>query len=381
MLTAIVALAFLAGTAAARERKELTVEEQYELGLKYLRRESYVKALEQFNRIRNTHRDDPYSVKAELAIGDVYYKKREWDQARLAYEDFMRMHPRHPDLDYVVYRMGISLYRKAPLVAGRDQTWTKQAVHTWAGFESRFPDSEYRAEVEELLQVSRDRLARKELTIARFYVRRKAWGAVSDRAEGMLRTYPDSKHASDALFMDGIAASYGQPDVLVWVRGRLEAKDPDRLPKLDRKSARIQKRVARKADKPNKVEAKEPSPPPPLLLPGGMRPNDPSGTPDNTTIPGGAPPTATEPDAALVPMLAPDGGPFAAPEPAAAPPAPPGTLPNDPSGNPANATVPGGAPPTVTEPTPAPAPEPSSEPAPAPSDDGGEQSSEPAPQP
>ncbi len=320
MLTAIFALALLAGTAAAKERKELTVEEQYELGLKYLRRESWVKALEQFNRIRNTHRDDPYSVKAELAIGDVYYKKREWDQARLAYEDFMRMHPRHQDLDYVVYRMGLSLYRKAPLVAGRDQTWTRQAVHTWAGFESRFPDSEYRAEVEELLQVSRDRLARKELAIARFYVRRKAWPAVSDRAEGMLRTYPDSEHASDALYMDGIAASYGQPDVLVWVRGRLEAKDPDRLKKLDRKSARIQKRLARKSEAP---QATEPSPAPVPAPPEETVPNDPSGNPADTTIPTGAPPTATEPEPASSTEPAPSepvpseesGGPASAPEP------------------------------------------------------------------
>ena len=316
MLTAIFALAFLAGPAAAKERKELTVEEQYELGLKYLRRESYVKALEQFNRIRNTHRDDPYSVKAELAIGDVYYRKREWDQARLAYEDFMRMHPRHQDLDYVVYRMGLSLYRKAPLVAGRDQTWTRQAVHTWAGFESRFPDSQYRAEVEELLEVSRDRLARKELSIARFYVRRKAWPAVSDRAEGMLRTYPDSERAADALYMDGIAASYGQPDVLLWVRGRLEAKDPDRLKKLDRKSKRIQRKVARKSDEPIESQAAEPLAPAPVPAPPEETvPNDPSGNPSDTTIPTGAPPTATEPEPAPEPAPTPEGGPASAPEP------------------------------------------------------------------
>ena len=118
-------------------RKELSVAEQYELGLRYLKRGYYIKALEQFNRIRNYHRDDPISVKAELAIADVYYKKNEWDQARLAYDDFMRMHPRHPDLDYVVFRMGQSILKKAPKVAARDQTWTKQAVNTFAAFDRR----------------------------------------------------------------------------------------------------------------------------------------------------------------------------------------------------------------------------------------------------
>ena len=95
---------------AEAARQQPTVQEQYELGLKYMNRGYYVKALEQFSRIRNYHRDDPYAVKAELAIADVHYKKNEWDQARLAYEDFMRLHPRHPDLDYVVFRIGSALY-------------------------------------------------------------------------------------------------------------------------------------------------------------------------------------------------------------------------------------------------------------------------------
>ena len=80
-----------------RKNQELSVEEQYELGLKYLKRGYYVKALEEFNQIRNYHRDDPYAVKAELAIADLYFSKSEWDQARLAYEDFLRLHPRHED--------------------------------------------------------------------------------------------------------------------------------------------------------------------------------------------------------------------------------------------------------------------------------------------
>ena len=69
---------------AVAAKKQLTVQDMYELGLRYMKRGYYVKALEQFNRVRNYHRDDPYAVKAELAIADVYYQKNEWDQARLA---------------------------------------------------------------------------------------------------------------------------------------------------------------------------------------------------------------------------------------------------------------------------------------------------------
>ena len=117
---------------------DVSVEEQYDLGLRYLKRGYYVKALEQFNKIRNYHRDDPYAVKAELAIADVYFEQAEWDQARVAYEEFMRLHPRHEDIDYVVYRLGLTSLKKSTKVAARDQTWTRHAVTTWAGYESRF---------------------------------------------------------------------------------------------------------------------------------------------------------------------------------------------------------------------------------------------------
>ena len=218
---------------AHAERRQLTVQEQYELGLKYLKRGYYVKALEQFNRVRNYYRDDPFAVKAELAIGDVYFEKREWDQARLAYEDFMRMHPRHAELDYVVYRVGLSNYKKAPKAAGRDQTWTRQAVNAWSGFDARFPESTYRDDVLDSLDECRERLARRELLIAEFYVRRGAWGAVEGRADGMLRTYPDSRYAADGLFLLGEASAWnGEADRARSIADRLAELEPaegDRL--------------------------------------------------------------------------------------------------------------------------------------------------------
>ena len=65
-------------------------------------------ALENFNRVRNYHRDDPISVKAQLAIADVHFKQRDFEQARFAYEEFATYHPRHENLDYVTFRIGHS---------------------------------------------------------------------------------------------------------------------------------------------------------------------------------------------------------------------------------------------------------------------------------
>jgi outer membrane protein assembly factor BamD len=210
---------------AARER--MSAEDAYSLGLRYMKRGYYVKALEQFQRVRTYFRDDPYALKAELAIADVHFKKNEWDAARLAYEDFMRAHPRYKDLDYVVYRLGLSVFRKAPGTAARDQTWTNQSVHTWAGFAARFPDSTYREDVERDLAKAHDRLAHKELLVARFYARRHAHTAVVGRAERLLTEYPDSPDRFEAMVLLGEAyAGLGESDRAAATLARLEA-DPD----------------------------------------------------------------------------------------------------------------------------------------------------------
>lgn len=209
---------------AARER--MSAEDAYSLGIRYMKRGYYVKALEQFQRVRTYYRDDPFALKAELAIADVHFKKNEWDAARLAYEDFTRAHPRYKDLDYVVYRLGLTVFRKAPTVAARDQTWTTQAVHTWATFSARFPDSEWKDEVEGDLGKARARLARKELLVARFYVDRKAWTAVAGRAERLLAQYPGSEDRYEALYLLGHSYHMmGDADRAAAALGRLAA-DP-----------------------------------------------------------------------------------------------------------------------------------------------------------
>lgn len=178
---------------------EPTPAERYERAMRISNRGSFTKALEELNRIRNYYRDDPVSVLAELAIADLYYRKGDHEQARLAYQDFLRLHPRHEEAHYVTWRLGQSTYKRSSKHAGRDQTSTRSALSTWAGFDVRYPESEHLDDVARLVRDGRDRLAAKELFIARFYARDGAWTAVQGRAEGVVARYPESRHVPAAL--------------------------------------------------------------------------------------------------------------------------------------------------------------------------------------
>ena len=209
--------------ATGREPREI-----YEHGEKMMRQGLYDKAIADFQELRNFHRDDPLSVRAQLALAEIQYRKREWEEARYAFEDFATYHPRHPDLDYVTYMTGLTIWKQAPLAAGRDQGTTRDAVNRWYGFSSRFPESEYTEEVDKFLLKGLNRLAMKELWVARFYKKRDAWGGVKGRAETVLRRYAASERAEEALAL--LARAFheiGQVSDALEARDKLAAAYPD----------------------------------------------------------------------------------------------------------------------------------------------------------
>ena len=224
----LLALMLSAATPALASRAEVTCTDRYEQALRYMNRAYYTKALEQFQKVRNFCRDDPVSVKAELAIADMHYKKGDYEQARLEFEDFTRLHPRHELVGYATYMTGLAIYKRAPRFAGRDQTSTRQAVNVWTSFDARFPSSEHTENVERYYRKCRNRLAAKELSIARFYAKRGAWQATRGRAEGLLRRYPDVDAVPEALYLAGRGYhAWGQVEEAKLAQDRLSSEFPN----------------------------------------------------------------------------------------------------------------------------------------------------------
>ena len=239
-----------------------SMEDLYDDCVKSAERGYFTKALEVCNRVRNVYRDSPLSTLAEITIADIYFKRGDYEQARIAYEDFARLHPRHERLDYITFRTGFTIYKRAPAAAGRDQAPTRQAVNAWTGFESRFPESEHVPEVQRLRAKLRDRLARKEFHIANFYAKRGAWRATQYRLEGLLKRYSDTPTAIQAMSELGIAYhKWGMTRKAEEMRDRLNETHPDTKYAM-RLSQALTKPAGEKPDEPTFVR--------PYRMPGGM---------------------------------------------------------------------------------------------------------------
>ncbi len=179
-------------------------EDLYNRGIRQMKRGYYDEAILNFERVRNHFPFNQYSVLSELRVADCLYEKSAYLEAVDAYRQFMRLHPRHPETDYVVYRTARAEFKLAPTVAQRDQTHSSRGLRRLDRFEERFPESEYIPEVKRLRGKVQLRLSRAAVQVGHFYWKAKEWKAAERRYRIAAEDHPDSPLVPKAVYRRGL---------------------------------------------------------------------------------------------------------------------------------------------------------------------------------
>ncbi len=79
----------------------------------------YEKAAETFQQIKDRFPYSRYALLADLRVGDAYLKSKRYEEALLAYDDFIRLHPKNEAVPYAISRWAWST---TPRYSPR--TWT-----------------------------------------------------------------------------------------------------------------------------------------------------------------------------------------------------------------------------------------------------------------
>lgn len=195
---------FLSGCAS--EEKNLdTPEGMFAHAKEFDDAERFDLAIQKYSDVRNKFPYSTLATDAELAVADVYYKKETFQEAQLSYQNFRDLHPKHPRIDYVIYKTAMSYYMQLPDTIDRDLSSGADAIYHFSEIIKLFPKSEYAKEALENRNDTFKRLAEKELYIADFYMKQKSYLAALRRYEGMLRKY--SGHGLDARAHLGVIRS------------------------------------------------------------------------------------------------------------------------------------------------------------------------------
>lgn len=183
-----------------------TAEGAFNLANKYEKDERYEEALTLYSDVKNKHPYSQYAVKAELKIADVYYKRESFIEAENAYKVFKDLHPKHPQIDYVTFRLGMSFYMQLPSTIDRDLSLADQAIIYYDEVIRSFPSSKYVSKAQEHKKKSLRMLAEKEDYVAEFYFIRDMFDSALKRYEYLLKNYSGLGLNAKALYGASMSA-------------------------------------------------------------------------------------------------------------------------------------------------------------------------------
>lgn len=200
--TLILASALFQGCSTTQVNKPADL--LYKEGEQFYQAGKYEDAIAQWKKVKETYQSPDLTTKAELNIADAYFLNKDYIEAAAAYEDFRKLHPKHPQADFALYRQGMSNFNQIHSI-DTDQTPVKNAQTIFESYLKLYPEGAQLAEVQEKYRECRDKQLQYELYVGRFYLKSDAYKAAIGRFEESLKMFADSARRDEVLYYLGRA--------------------------------------------------------------------------------------------------------------------------------------------------------------------------------
>lgn len=171
---------------------------------------AYDRAIKLYERLEARYPYGPYAQQAQIEIAYTYYRNGDAASALAACDRFIRLHPNHPNVDYVYYLKGLVDFNEDLGLLGalanqdlsdRDPKGAKESFDTFRTLVTRFPDSKYAPDARQRMLYLVNSMALHEVHVASYYYKRGAYVAAVNRAQSALRDFPHAPATEEALFI------------------------------------------------------------------------------------------------------------------------------------------------------------------------------------
>jgi outer membrane protein assembly factor BamD len=171
----------------------------YNEGLYYLNAKKEPKeAVKKFEEVDRQHPYSEWARKSLLMSSFAYYQATAYDDSINAAKRYISLHPGSSDAAYAQYLIGASYFDQIPDV-NRDQTRTERAIAALEEVARKYPSSEYAAQAQRKIEVARDQLAAKEMSIGRANLEKKNFIGAINRFKVVVTQYQTTRHVEEAL--------------------------------------------------------------------------------------------------------------------------------------------------------------------------------------
>ncbi|PIQ38436.1 MAG: outer membrane protein assembly factor BamD [Lysobacterales bacterium CG17_big_fil_post_rev_8_21_14_2_50_64_11] len=179
----------------------------------------------------------PETEQAQLDLAYAQYKAGKPEDAISTLNRFIRTFPTHKHIDYAYYLKALVNFQKENILmeriarldmTTREMTGVMQSFNDFADLIRRYPDSRYAPDSRQRMVHLRNLLARHEIGVGLYYLRRGAYVAAAKRGQFVIENYPQSMFSNDALAL--MAQSYsklGEDKLAADTKRILAANDPE----------------------------------------------------------------------------------------------------------------------------------------------------------
>jgi len=159
---------------------------------------NYLTAIEYYETLESRFPFGKHAMQAQIDVAYAYYKFDEPDSAITAIDRFIKLHPRHPSVDYAYYLKGLVNFERGGTILDAvserdpsefDKNLMLRAFNDFKLLTQRFPSSKYATDARKRMIYLRDQLARSDYNVATYYASRDAWVAVTGRTQFILHNY------------------------------------------------------------------------------------------------------------------------------------------------------------------------------------------------
>lgn len=172
---------------------------KYEKALEYYDRQDYDKALNLFDQVLAFYRGAPEAEEIAYRYAYGYYNQKQYILASYYFDRFAKTFPRSERAEECMFMTAYCKYLDSPNFK-LDQTSTREAISQLQLFINAYPMSERVEECNALIDELWEKLQKKELEIAKLYLKMDRYEAAVSSFETLLEDYPDTKFREDALF-------------------------------------------------------------------------------------------------------------------------------------------------------------------------------------
>ena len=169
---------------------------------------SYDSAIGYYEKLEARYPFGQFAQQALLESAYSHYKNDSPEEAVAAADRFIKLYPRHPNVDYAYYLKGLSNFNRnfgffqkyIPTDREqRDQAAALQAFNDFSELIKLYPDSKYAEDSKQRMVYLRNSVAEYDVHVGRYYIKRGAYLAAVNRGRNVVENYPKTTAVANAL--------------------------------------------------------------------------------------------------------------------------------------------------------------------------------------